>query len=114
LHEIVLIHEDAFAFDTIRMASGIRVMLMALLFCAEVPVTDFAIPAFVFRTAFILVSMGGTILDVLIICGHGVEEPITWVAVRHFGREACSVMASCLDDGRRWFCVVWKVRGRRR
>jgi hypothetical protein len=53
--------------------------------------------------------MGGAVFNVLIVCVQGVEEPITWVAVRHFRPGNSVVMAGCFEEGRRknlMFCSL--------
>lgn len=86
LHEVVLVHENAFAIDTVSRPVRRRVMLMARLFRIEVPIAELT---FVYLVA----AMGRTVLDVLVVCFPVGESTIAWVAVRHFGRRG-----SCRDE----------------
>jgi hypothetical protein len=55
LHEVVRVHEDAFAITTVSRAMRRRVMLMAKLLRIEAPIIDLALP-------FLLAAMGWAVL----------------------------------------------------
>ncbi len=80
LVEIVLVQERAPAGNTIRVAGGIRAVLVKSLLGRKASIAGVALEL---RTL-ILGLVGSAVLQVLIVAVVGIEETIALVAVGHF------------------------------
>ena len=76
LHQIVLVHKNAFAIGAVSRAMRRRVMLMARMLRIEAPITDLALP-------FFDDAVGRTVLDVLVVCFPVGKGTVARVAVGH-------------------------------
>lgn len=81
LHEIVGIHEHALAWNTVATFMEAGGVLVASLLIDERAVASFTVPFL----PLILGSMGGAVLDVLIVPIYGIEPTVAGVAVGHGG-----------------------------